>query len=231
MKIGILKTGNTPEALIEEYGSYPDMFEQLLEGRGFSFKTYSVMDDEFPDKPTECDGWLITGSRHGVYDGFTWIERLEEFIRQAWSATVPVAGICFGHQIMAQALGGKAEKFDGGWSVGQQQYVLADGREITLNAMHQDQVTVCPPQAETIASSEFCKFAGLIYGQYGISYQAHPEYSDAFERELISLRSGITVPKDLADTALASFDQRNDNHEIASQIAEFFDAAYAEKEG
>lgn len=229
MKIGILKTGDTPAELIGKFGSYPDMFERLLDGNGFSFATYSVDDDVFPQSSAECDGWLITGSRHGVYDEFAWIGKLEEFIRLAWSGNVPIAGICFGHQIMAQALGGRAEKFAGGWSIGQQHYNLAKGGEVTLNAMHQDQVTVCPPDAETIASSEFCKFAGLAYGDFGISFQAHPEYSDIFERELIKLRSGTVVPAELVETALASFDQENDNFLIADQIADFFRAAFQHK--
>lgn len=229
MKIGILKTGDTPAELIEKFGSYPEMFERLLEGNGFSFETFFVAGSVFPNSATQCDGWLITGSRHGVYDGFAWIEELERFIQQTWTANVPIAGICFGHQIMAQALGGRAEKFAGGWSVGQQHYKLAGGGEVTLNAMHQDQVTICPPDAETIASSHFCEFAALSYGGRGISYQAHPEYSDTFERELIELRSGTVIPAELANEALGSFDRQNDNTAIAGQIADFFRAAHRHK--
>ncbi|PKP84422.1 MAG: glutamine amidotransferase, partial [Alphaproteobacteria bacterium HGW-Alphaproteobacteria-2] len=144
MKIGILQTGHAPDELIAEHGDYPAQFRRLLAGHGFEFDDYAVVDGEFPADIHAADGWLITGSRHGVYEDHPWIPPLEEFIRRAYVEHVPLAGICFGHQIIAQALGGKAEKFAGGWAVGPQTYRLAGGGEITLNAWHQDQVTRRP---------------------------------------------------------------------------------------
>lgn len=225
MKIGILRTGNTPPELAGKHGSYPEMFERLLSGNGFSFDTYCVDEGIFPAHPGDCDGWLITGSRHGVYDDLDWIAPLEEFIRQAYQANIPVAGICFGHQVMAQALGGTAEKFSGGWSVGQMLYELDGIGEISLNAMHQDQVTNRPPESKTIATSPFCQFAGLAYRDWGISYQAHPEFGDEFEKELIRLRSGSVFAPDLAQSALKSFERPNDNALIAARLAAFFKAS------
>ena len=67
----------------------------------------------FPEGIHDADGWLITGSRHGAYEDHPWIPPLEEFIRDAYAAQVPLVGICFGHQIIAQAMGGKVEKYQG----------------------------------------------------------------------------------------------------------------------
>ncbi|MEM8698769.1 MAG: type 1 glutamine amidotransferase, partial [Pseudomonadota bacterium] len=102
--IGILETGRLPDALLPRHGSYPDMFMRLLRGHGFAFQSWPVLDGDFPPGVASCDGWLITGSRHGAYEGHAWIPPLEAFIREAVSAEIPMVGICFGHQIMAQAL-------------------------------------------------------------------------------------------------------------------------------
>eukprot|EP00581_Thalassiosira_minuscula_P023326 CAMPEP_0184433658 /NCGR_PEP_ID=MMETSP0738-20130409/404528_1 /TAXON_ID=385413 /ORGANISM="Thalassiosira miniscula, Strain CCMP1093" /LENGTH=115 /DNA_ID=CAMNT_0026799421 /DNA_START=44 /DNA_END=388 /DNA_ORIENTATION=- len=115
MKIGILLTGHAPEELEPHYGNYIEMFKSLLSGQDFEFEGYKVVDGEFPESVADADGWLITGSKHGVYEDHAWIPPLEGFIREAVTENIPIVGVCFGHQIIAQALGGKVEKFDGGW--------------------------------------------------------------------------------------------------------------------
>jgi GMP synthase-like glutamine amidotransferase len=156
MKIGILQTGHAVDALLPVHGDYDAFFRRLLDGHGFDFATYRVVDGEFPGSIRDADGWLITGSRHGAYDDLPWIAPLEDFIRDAYAADVPMAGICFGHQIMAQALGGKVEKHGDGWIVGRTPYRFADGRELQLNAWHQDQVVTVPPDATVTARSPGC---------------------------------------------------------------------------
>lgn len=225
MKIGILQTGYAPDALIEA-GDYPDMFETLLAGHGFTFETYRVVDMEFPKSPRDCDGYVITGSKHGVYEDHPFIAPLEQFIRDAFDADVPVAGICFGHQIMAQALGGKVEKFAGGWSVGPTEYKFGDDT-VRLNAWHQDQVVTPPPGATTIASTPFCEHAALAYGNKGWSVQPHPEFANPFVEKLIEQRGRGVVPDPLLDKALAQIEQPVDGKRIADQIASFLKAAHA----
>ncbi len=220
MLIGILQTGYAPDAL-REAGDYPDMFERLLEGHGFDFHTWRVVDNEFPESVKDADGWLITGSKHGVYEDHAFIAPLEQFVRDAFAARVPVAGICFGHQIMASALGGRVEKYAGGWSVGPTEYDF-EGERLTLNAWHQDQVTAPPPGARTIASTPFCAYAGFAYDDRGLSVQPHPEFSDAFLGGLIDTRGRGAVPEGQLDAAKARLGQPNDSARIAARIAEFF---------
>jgi GMP synthase-like glutamine amidotransferase len=222
MRIGILQTGRVPAELEGRHGQYPVMFARLFDGHGFTFETFMVIDGQFPASVHDCDGWLITGSAHGAYDDLPWIPALEQFIRDAYKADVPVAGICFGHQIMAQALGGKVEKYSGGWGAGTMRYRMADGREYALNAMHQDQVVQRPHEAEVICSSEFCENAGFAYKGKAISFQPHPEFDDHFMDELLALRAGKSMSHERAAAARESLGNGTDSPQIAAEIARFF---------
>ena len=165
MKIGILITGHAPDALIGETGNYDKIFARLLDGHGhdFDYAAYAVVDNEFPDSAKDCDGWLLTGSKHGAYEDHDWIPPLEDLIRDIHARGIPMIGVCFGHQIIAQALGGKVEKFSGGWVVGPTEYDYGD-RQVVINAWHQDQVTELPEGAQVLGSNAMCKNAMLAYG-------------------------------------------------------------------
>ncbi len=229
MKIGILIAGNLAEAYEDRYGDFADMFEELLSGRGLTFERFAVVDGVFPDSAHACDGWLVTGSKHGAYEDLPWIARLEEFIRQSYAGNVPIAGICFGHQIIAQALGGKVVKFPGGWGAGTSEFRLPDG-ELTLHALHQDQVIEAPPEAEVIASSDFCAIAGLAYRGNAISFQPHPEFSRELMRELIEQKFAAGMPREQADAALATLADAPDSVKLADKLAEFFLSADAARQ-
>jgi len=228
MRIGILQTGQSPDILRGEAGDYPDMFEALLANHGFSFRTYNVEAMEFPTDVHDCDGWLITGSRHGAYESHPFIAPLEAFIRKAIAEKVPMVGICFGHQIIAQAMGGKVERFAGGWAVGPQAYDFG-GAPVTLNAWHRDQVTLRPEGAEVIACNAFCENAALVYGNTALTIQAHPEFRDAFVEGLMATRGPGLVPDPLMAEARAKMAEGKgtDAAQIADRIAEFFLAKQA----
>ncbi len=222
MKIGILQTGHVPDELAKKHGAYPEMFAELLDGYGFQYQTWPVVDNIFPESVNDADGWLITGSRHGAYEDHPWIPPLEDFIREIYASGVPLVGVCFGHQIMAQALGGKVEKFGGKWGVGNQDYEYSNGDKTTLLAMHQDQVVVAPPDATTTATSEFCKHAGFSYKGNAMSIQPHPEFSQDFIRDLVEIRRGSVIPEDQAAAALSDLQRENNAKDFAAQMAEFF---------
>ncbi len=226
MKIGILQTGLAPETLASEMGDYPDMFARLLADKGFDFETYRVVEGQFPASVTACDGWLITGSRHGTYEDHPWIPRLEQFIRDAFAAKVPVVGVCFGHQIVAQAMGGKVERFGAGWAVGAQDYDF-DGETLRLNAWHRDQVTAAPPGARVIASNPFCEIAGLLYDTRALTVQAHPEFRPEFVAGLMETRGKGVVPEDRMAEATARLHLPIDDRKMADRIAAFFKQARA----
>ena len=223
MRIGILQTGQSPDILRGEAGDYPDMFVALLADHGLSFQTFNVEAMEFPADVHTCDGWLITGSRHGAYESHAFIPPLEAFIRKAIAEKVPMVGICFGHQIIAQAMGGKVERFAGGWAVGPQTYDFG-GDPVVLNAWHRDQVTARPEGAKVIACNDFCENAALVYGDTALTIQAHPEFRDAFVEGLMATRGPGLVPDPLMAEARAKMaaGKGTDAARVADRIADFF---------
>ena len=221
MKIGILQTGHAPDEIQRELGDYDAMFGRLLANQGFTFETFNVVDMVFPDTVNKCDCWLITGSKHGAYEDHAFIPPLEQFIRDAYAADVPMVGVCFGHQIIAQALGGKVEKFKDGWAVGRQEYDFG-GDKVSLNAWHQDQVVALPADACVIGSNHFCENAAIVYGQKAFTVQPHPEFGDPMIKGLVTLKGPGVVPEPLLDRAIAQFENPNENQKLAVMIAQFF---------
>lgn len=221
MLIGLLQCGHFAQAAGYPARTYTDLYSDMLAGHGLDFRTWSVVDMEFPDSVDDADGWLITGSRHGAYEDLPFIAPLEEFIRKAYDASVPMVGICFGHQIIAQALGGKVEKFDGGWGVGRTEYDF-DGETLALNAWHQDQVVTPPAEADVIASSDFCRYAGFRYKGRAMSVQPHPEFDQAAVDLLLNVRAPGVVPDDRLRMAKGQSGKPVDNAAMAEQIVAFF---------
>lgn len=242
MKLGILKTGDNNEKLRPRFGEYPDMFVRLFGAADPSlrFQSWPVLDGQFPDSVTDCDGWIVTGSRHGVYDDLPWMAPLKQFLRNAIAAKVPVLGVCFGHQILADAMGGKVEKSTKGWGVGRHDYAvnnrpafMADApATLSFHAMHQDQVVIKPEMAHVVASSPFCEYAMLAYGQLdapsALSIQPHPEFDVDFERALLELRTGAVVPEALGRKAIDGLGQApTHSAEFARWALGFFRQAQA----
>jgi GMP synthase-like glutamine amidotransferase len=225
MKLAILETGRPPGTLAEEFGDYPTMFERLL-GPKFDTESFDVISGELPD-PAGHHAYLITGSPAGVYDPLPWIEPLQEFIRSANGAKM--VGICFGHQIMAEALGGHVEKSDKGWGAGLHNYTLVRSEPwidtagtIAIPASHQDQVVIQPPNTDVVAASDFTPLAALAWtDRPAISFQFHPEFSPDFAKALIEKRYDV-VPN--PDEAIASLDAPNDNARVAGWIRRFLKA-------
>ncbi len=222
MKIGVLITGHAIAEVQQDYGGdYDAVFADMLRGHGFDFEGFNVVDNEFPAGPEAADGWLITGSKHGAYEDHDWIPPLEQLIRDIYASGRPLVGVCFGHQIVAQALGGKVEKFKGGWSIGRTEYQI-EGQTMAINAWHQDQVTELPEGAQVIGSSDFCANAALLYDKRIYTIQPHPEFNARLVRQLLETRAPGVVPDPLIEAAAKNLDAPIDSDAIAARIASFF---------
>ncbi|PWR04225.1 glutamine amidotransferase [Meridianimarinicoccus roseus] len=227
MHIGILECGPTPVEIAERHGTYPQLFARLLDAPGRTFASWCVHGMEFPPGGSaDADAWLLTGSRHGCYDPLPFIAPLEAFIRAARAAGRPMAGICFGHQVMAQALGGRVEKSKRGWGFGRQVYDMGDAGEMAVTAIHQDQVVRAPQGAEVIARNAFCPIAGLRYGNWGLSVQPHPEFGPRISADFVELKArDASFPQALIAPARADLAAPLDDGRMMAMIADFFEAA------
>ena len=235
MKIGILLVGRASEDLVDEYGTYAEMLIALIntEEQVFEFKTFNILDDEFPKDHLECDGWIVTGSPHGVYEDHSWIPTVSQLINNVYEANLPIFGVCFGHQLIAQALGGHVEKSEKGWGLGLHTYQVNNkpdymsnlSEKVTLNICHQDQV-LRPPQGATVyAKSEFCENAGFYIKDKVLTMQAHPEFLVDFTKALLAARRDVTIPKEFVDPALVGLKNNPDSvqsNEFAKTVRQFF---------
>lgn len=197
MHIGILRTDSVRPEWVAAHGQYPDMFERLLteQDDALRFTTWDVEAGALPAACDVADAFLITGSKSSVYDDKTWIRSLEDFVRALHATRTKLVGICFGHQLIAQALGGAVAKSTKGWGVGINCYAVddtlleqADGNELCLLASHQDQVMQMPPGAKKIATSAHCEVAGMVLGEHILTFQGHPEFTPEYARAIMSFR-------------------------------------------
>lgn len=230
VRLGVLQAGRVPPEMANEHLDYNQLFVNLLGEESFEYHHWAVLDGFLPQSIDEADAWLITGSRFGAYEDLPWIPPLEEFIREVYASGEPMVGICFGHQIIAQALGGKVEKFDGGWSVGRVEYNLDESvwgssnlsatDQTALLAFHQDQVVEAPDSAKTVGSTDFCKHAALLYGDQMLTIQPHPEFYSDFIGGLLVARRNI-LPEAIRETAEESLHQPIVREPIAETLRNF----------
>jgi GMP synthase-like glutamine amidotransferase len=235
MKIGILLVGRASEDLVDKYGTYAEMLINLINSdeKLFEFKTFNILDGVFPLNHNDCDGWIVTGSPHGVYEEHSWIPIVSQLIKDIYDNKLPIFGVCFGHQLIAQALGGNVEKSTKGWGLGLHTYQINNktnymgnlSSEVTLNICHQDQVLSPPNGATVYAKSDFCENAGFYIKDKVLTMQAHPEFLVDFIKALLTARRDVTIPKQFVDPALIGLKSHPDSvqsNQFAETIRRFF---------
>lgn len=227
MKLAILETGAPPSKLQPAFGTYPQMFDQLLGTRSERFDVRAL---EFPERAEDYDAFLVTGSSAGVYEDHPWIEPTKAFLRDA-KGKAKLVGVCFGHQLMAETFGGRVIQSPKGWGIGLHRYDVV-GREPWMDAAgpvyapasHQDQVVEQPPSTQVVLASEFTPFAGLAWtDQPAISFQFHPEFEPDYARALIEGRIDARYERDFAEAAIESLRQPNDRLRVGQWIKSFLD--------
>ena len=230
MRIGIIETGRPAGDLGVKFGHYPTMFERLLKPHmpEIDCPSWAALDGQTLPAPDACDGFLITGSAFGAYEDHAWIRDTEAFVRACHAVGTPLVGICFGHQVIATALGGRVEKSDAGWGVGIHVYDVTDRPDWMAGAhrfgavvSHQDQVLEAPPGADIVARSDFCPIAAYRIGDSVFTLQCHPEMSTDFAQALYEFRRE-RIGSETIDDAQASLSTEPDAPLIGRWIVDFF---------
>lgn len=231
MKLTIIETGHVPERLRARFKSYPDMFSAMFarHGNGLEVAFVSVIDGAPLPDPAELEGVLITGSPAGVYDDLPWMNPLRDFIGRAHEKRTKMVGICFGHQIIADALGGEVRKSEKGWGLGRHTYEVVPSRphfapgasSLSVACSHQDQVITPPSCARVVLRSDFAPNAGLLYDNGAIlTVQPHPEFDDDYAKALIDLRRD-KVDEGTVTAAHESMEKPSESALLAKAISRF----------
>ena len=239
MRIGLLQCDDVAPELREVHGNYPAMFETLFQRvePTLEFRVWRCQDGEIPDDIEAVDVWMTTGSKHGVNDDLSWIEPLCDFVRQLWQAGKPLVGICFGHQLMAKALGGEVVKSERGWGVGisfNRVQSRAEWMEpwqpgLDLVVSHQDQVERLPAESQILAGSDFCPNYLMQIGEHFLGVQGHPEFTKEYSRDLMALRHD-QVEEERIRMGKASLSAPVDDRLMAQWILNFLRRALSRRD-
>lgn len=205
MKIGLLVC----DYIQEGFPGYPELFGNLLPEH--EMVNYYVCDGKFPKSAKDHEAWIVTGSKFSVYDDIEWINKLKEFVREIAKADKYCIGVCFGHQMLGEAMGGKVLKSPMGWCVGVHQFeVLEDASwmnpnqpKVNLLMSCQDQIQVLPPHSKVLAKATKCPVGIIQIGNKMLGIQGHPEFSSEYVKYLMKDRTN-RIGEDIVTVGLES---------------------------
>ena len=230
MRIGILNTDTLKTEFDTKYGQYPAMFRNVLlqADPNLQIHSYEVQSGDYPTALDECDAYLITGSKVSAFDDIPWVNELKIFVRSLHQHQKKLIGICFGHQLIAEALGGKVERSNGGWHVGVHGATLkkntilfgSSHQEFNLIYNHQDQVLKIPRESILLASCKNCPVAMLTIEDHILSFQGHVEFDVAYAKDLLEMRRSI-LGEDTYLKASDSLKEKTENAKVTDWILKF----------
>lgn len=232
--VGLLVCDHVSPELIDEFGDYPEMFSELLRPQGLTLEMFDVISGELPESVDQCRAWMVTGSRYSVYDDEPWIETLKDFVSEIAESEGCYVGICFGHQMLAHALGGAVRRSERGWGVGVKSVDVVATRDWMLPATgtyrilnsHADQVEALPEGGVLLAASEHCPIAMFEVGTRLLGIQGHPEFTPGYAETLLRRRRGSLIPEGVADAGLRTLTEEVDRELLASWVGAFLRGSF-----
>ncbi|AYC33240.1 amidotransferase [Pseudomonas cavernae] len=230
LRICILETDVLRPELVDQYQGYGRMFEQLFARQPIAaeFSIYNVVAGDYPPDSERFDAYLVTGSKADSFGSDPWIQTLKTYLLERYERGDKLLGVCFGHQLLALLLGGKAERAAQGWGVGTHNYRIAEQpqwmtptlEDLTLLISHQDQVTALPENATLIASSDFCPHAAYAINDQVLCFQGHPEFIHDYSRALLDIRQQH-LGEQIYQQAISSLDQDHQGTVVAEWMMRF----------
>ncbi len=227
MRLGLLVCDHVMPQFVEVAGDYDVMFGGLL--NGVELAAFDLTAMELPADLDAYDGWITTGSKLSVYDDEPWVHAFADLVRLLDRERRRLVGVCFGHQMIAHALGGKVIKSDQGWRVGIKEVDIVNPQSWmepvresfrVLNS-HQDQVVDLPAHATLVGSNEHCPVSMMTVGDHFLGIQGHPEFVPEYSRALMEARRGIRIPEEVVDEGLASLNLAPDRELLAKWMLDF----------
>ncbi|MDO6683293.1 MULTISPECIES: GMP synthase [unclassified Oceanobacter] len=232
IRLGLLETDELYPDLVADYHSYGRMFERFFRAidsaQDWEFRYYRVTRGELPATLDECDAFLITGSKTGVYDEVDWLAPLTLWVQQAYAAHKPLIGICFGHQLLAHTLGGIAARSDRGWGIGvrssqvmtQPEWSCHSAEQFRLIYSHRDQVEQLPARATRLACCHFCPNAAFYIDNRVLAFQGHPEFTAEYTRRLLPRRQRC-IGESRFQSGMATLTQPTDTRLVGQWMLDF----------
>lgn len=228
LRIGLLLCDHLDEDVIAQVGDYTELYPAVFDPEGVELTVYEVTRGQFPERLDAHDGWIVSGSRRSTYEDEPWIHELEDLVRRIVAQRRRLVGICFGHQMTAQALGGLVEPAEVGWGVGVKAFDVVAApawmepvEDFTILMSHRDQVTRLPEGAELIASADYCPVGAYRIDDHVFCVQGHPEFVPELSRILLAKRREV-IGHEVADAAVDTLDDPIDSARIVGWMAEFF---------
>lgn len=224
MKAALLICDHVPEFAQKKFGTYYDMYSALLPD--IDLEPWHVVDGQFPEVES-YDNFIISGSKYSVYDEIDWINDLKKFVQSISKNSKKLIGICFGHQMIAEALGGKVMKSKDGFLIGlhkfrftNPQWMGIESQTFKVVMLCQDQVRKLPPNAEVLATSDKCPVGMFIIGTNILGIQGHPEFSVEFNQIIFESRRK-RIGEEKINAAIKSFSDNPDKEFLSSLLMRF----------
>ncbi|WP_367606958.1 GMP synthase [Legionella sp. W05-934-2] len=230
VRLGLINCDPLSPQVIEQYGDYPTMFANFFASTRYpiTWTVFDAVNQALPENVHDFDAYVITGSRYGVLDPDPWIQMLLTFIQQLWKSQIKTIGICFGHQAIAQALGGQVNRAANGWGLGVSKATILEQKPwmkpwqpaFQVCVSHQDQVLKLPPHAQCLAKTNHSPIAMMELGEIFLSFQGHPEFNQTYARYLIEKRKGL-FEAEIYENFISSLSLSIDTELLANWVVNF----------